>query len=133
MVYDIHILGLVIFNFCKLLKQQSMFDELEIHICSMECQDTYLIALKKHDLMSERIYQVYTRYILGIYYTYTMQMSLASLCNCPHSFGSLSPKLPSDLLSFWPILLTCGTALPTERPRTLGWGRPKFHNQVLIS
>jgi hypothetical protein len=67
MVYDIHILGLGIFKFCKLSKQQSMLDELEIHASSMACQDNYSLALKKHDLMSARIYKVYTRYIPGIY------------------------------------------------------------------
>jgi hypothetical protein len=66
-----HILGLVIFKFHKLSKQQSILDELEIHIRSMVCQENYLIALKKHDLMSDRIYHVYTMYISGIYYTYT--------------------------------------------------------------
>jgi hypothetical protein len=72
MAYDIHILYLVIFKFCKLSKQQSMLDELEIHVHSMEFQDNNLITLKRHDLLSDRIYQVYTRYIPGMYYTYTM-------------------------------------------------------------
>ncbi len=45
MVHDIHILDLVIFKFCKLSKQQSMLDELEIHVHSMVFQDNYLIAL----------------------------------------------------------------------------------------
>jgi hypothetical protein len=63
MVYAIHILGLVIFKFCKLSNQQSMLDELEIHVhCdSMVFQDNYLITLKRHDLLSDRIYKVYTR------------------------------------------------------------------------
>ncbi len=104
MVYDIHIPGLVMFKFCKLSKQQSMLDELEIHVHSMvyqvQIQDNYQIALKKHDLMSDRIYQVYTRYIPCIYLVYTMQMSLASLLSCPRSFGSLGLRLTSDLLSF---------------------------------
>ncbi len=78
MVYDIHLLGLVIFKFCKLSKQQSMLDELEIHVHSMVCQDNYSIALKKHDLMSDRIHQVHTMYKTGIYYTYAMLRSLAS-------------------------------------------------------
>ncbi len=72
MVYDIHVLGLVIFKFCKLSKKQSMLDELEIHVHNMAFQDNYFIALKRHDLLSERIYQVYTRYIPCKYYTYTM-------------------------------------------------------------
>jgi hypothetical protein len=77
-----------------------MLDKLEIHVHSMACQDNYLLALKKHDLMSDRIYQVYTRYTPGIYYTYTMLISLASQLSCQHSFGSLSPRLSRDLLSF---------------------------------
>jgi hypothetical protein len=77
MVYDTHILGLVIFKFCKLSKQQSMFklDELEIHVHSMVFQDNNLIALKGHDLLSDRIYQVYTMDIYLVYnlnHTYTM-------------------------------------------------------------
>jgi hypothetical protein len=66
MVYDIHILGLGIFNFCKLSKQQSMLDELEIYAGSTVFQDNYLIALKKHNLMSDRIYQVYAKFIHAI-------------------------------------------------------------------
>jgi hypothetical protein len=41
-------------------------------VCSMAFQDNYLIVLKRHDLLSDRIYKVYTRYIPGIYYAYTM-------------------------------------------------------------
>jgi hypothetical protein len=65
-VYTIHILVLVIFKFGKLLNKQSLLEELEIHVCSLafHCfQDIYLIAPKRHDLLSDRIYQVYTRYI----------------------------------------------------------------------
>ncbi len=50
-----------------------MSDELEIHVQSMACQENYLIALKNHDLMSDRLYHVYTRHIPGIYSTYTCQ------------------------------------------------------------
>jgi hypothetical protein len=42
----------------------------------------------------------YTRYIPGIYYTYTMQKSGSSLLSCPSALGSLRQGLPSDLLSF---------------------------------
>jgi hypothetical protein len=42
----------------------------------------------------------YTRYIPGIYYTYTMQKSGSSLLSCPSALGSLRPGLPLDLLSF---------------------------------
>jgi hypothetical protein len=100
MVYDIHILGLVIFKFCKLSKKQSMLDELGIHVCSMAFQDNYLITLKRHYLLSDRIHQVYIRYIPGIYYTYTMWRSLASPLKCPPALGSLWLRIPSDLLSF---------------------------------
>ncbi len=89
-----------------------MLDGLEIHVHSMACQDNYSIALKKHDLMSDRIYHVYTRYIPYIYYVYTMQMSLR------------------DSL----VAHTRLAASNREFPRIFsGWGRPKFHNQVLIS
>ncbi len=77
-----------------------MLDELEIHVCSMACQDNHSIALKKHDLISDRIYQVCTRYIPCIYYTYTMLRTLARPLSCPRSFGSLRSRPPSDLLSF---------------------------------
>ncbi len=100
MVYAIHILGLVIFKFCKLSKKQSMFDELEIHVRSMAFQDNYSIALKKHDLLSYRIYKVYSRYIPCIYYAYTMRRSLASPLSCPSALGSLRPGLQSEFLSF---------------------------------
>ncbi len=42
----------------------------------------------------------YTRYTPCIYYTYTMQWSLATLLSCPPALGSLWLRLPSDLLSF---------------------------------
>ncbi len=71
-------LVLVIFKFCKLSKKQLMLEELEIHVHSTVFQDKYLIALKRHDLLSGRIYKVYTRYIPGKYYVYTMPRSLAS-------------------------------------------------------
>ena len=77
-----------------------MLDEWEIHVCSMAFQDNYLIALKRHDLLSDRICKVYTRYIPCIYYAYTMWQSLHSLLSCPSALGSLRPGLPSDLLSF---------------------------------
>jgi hypothetical protein len=70
MVYNIHILGLVFFKFCKLAKQQSMLYEFEIHVhsdsLSVVLQDNKLVTLKRHDsdLLSDRIYQVYTRFIL---------------------------------------------------------------------
>ncbi len=33
-----------------------MWDELEIHVLSMAFQDNYWIALKRHDLLSDRMY-----------------------------------------------------------------------------
>jgi hypothetical protein len=44
MVYAIHILGFVIFKFCRLSKKQSILDELEIHVCSMAFQDNYSVT-----------------------------------------------------------------------------------------
>ncbi len=76
-----------------------MLDELEIHVRCMDFQDNYLIALKRHDLLSDRIYQGYTRYIPCIYQTYTIQRSLASPLSCPSALGSLGQGLPLDLLS----------------------------------
>ncbi len=46
-------------------------------------QDNYWIALKRHDLLSDRIYQGYTMYIPCIHQTYTMRRSLASQYSCP--------------------------------------------------
>ncbi len=63
----------------------------------------------------------YTKYKPGIDYAYTMRKSCASLLSGPSALGSLGPGLPSDLLN-----------LATDRLPTRGWGRPKFHNQVLI-
>ena len=100
MVYAIYILGLVIFKYCKLSKKQSMLDELEIHVRSMAFQDNYSITNKRHDLLSDRIYKVYTKYMTCIYYSYTMRRSLASPLSCPSALGSLRPILPSELLSF---------------------------------
>ena len=72
MVYAIHVPGSEIFKFCKLSKKQSMLDELdsEIYVCSMAFQDNYSIAHKRHYLLSDRIYKVYTRYIPCIYRDY---------------------------------------------------------------
>ncbi len=66
----------------------------------MAFQDNHSIALKRHDLLSDRIYKVYSRYIPYIYYAYTMRRSLASQLSCPSALGSLRPGLPSELLSF---------------------------------
>ncbi len=66
----------------------------------MEFQGKYLITLKRHDLLSDRIYQVYTSYIPGIYNAYTMLRSLASPLSCPSALGSLRQGLLLDLLSF---------------------------------
>ena len=66
----------------------------------MEFQDNYTIISKRHDLLSDRIYKVYLRYIPCIYYAYTMRWSLASPLSCPSALGSLRPGLPSKLLSF---------------------------------
>ncbi len=73
MVNALHIPGSEIFKFCKLSKKQSMLDEFEIYVCSMAFQDNYSIALKRHDLLSDRIYKVYFRYIPCIYHAYTMR------------------------------------------------------------
>jgi hypothetical protein len=50
MVYAIHILVIMIFKFCKVLKKQSMLEKWEILVHSMAAfQDNYLIASKRHD------------------------------------------------------------------------------------
>ncbi len=58
--------------FCRLSKTKSRLDGLEIRVPCMDFQDNYLIALKRHVLLSDRIYQGYTMYIQCIYQTYTM-------------------------------------------------------------
>ena len=68
MGYAIHIPGLVIFKFCQLSKKQWMLEEVEMHVRSMDFQDTNAIVPKSHVLLQDRIYQVYTRYILCIYH-----------------------------------------------------------------
>ncbi len=72
-----------------------------LRLCCMDFQDNYSITLKRHDLLSHRIYQGYTRYIPCIYQTYTIRRSLASppRLSCSSALGSLRPGLPSDLLS----------------------------------
>ncbi len=42
-------------------------------LCGMAFQGNYSIALKRHDLLSDRIYKVYSRYIPYIYCAYTMR------------------------------------------------------------
>ncbi len=101
MVYDVHILGLVIFKFCKLSKKQSMLDEFEIHVCSMVSQDNTQLHSKgmiysqiRYTRYIPGIYQVYTRYILYIYHAKVSPLS------CPPVLGSLRQRLPSDVLRF---------------------------------
>jgi hypothetical protein len=77
-----------------------MLDELKMHVRGMAFQDNYWIGLKGHDLLSDRIYKVYSWYIPCIYYAYTMLWSLASLLSCPSTLGSFRPGLPSELFSF---------------------------------
>ncbi len=67
------------------------------------------------------IYQVYTRYILYIYHAkVTCYKLLASLV--AHARLAASDRDFPRIFS----------VLATERPPTLGWGCPKFQNQVLI-
>ncbi len=77
-----------------------MLDELEIQVHSIAFQDNHLTALKRHDLLPDRICKVYSRYIPCIYYAYTMRRSLASQLSWPSALGSLRQGLPSELLSF---------------------------------
>ena len=77
-----------------------MWDALEIHVRIMEIQDNNWKALKRHDLLSDKIYQGYLWYIPCIYYAYTLRWSLASPLSCPSALGSLRPGLPSELVSF---------------------------------
>ncbi len=78
-----------------------MLDELEIQVCSMALQDNHLIALKRHDLLLDRIYKVYSLYIPCIYYAYIGHL-LASLVAHPRLEASDRDfRLnPSELLSF---------------------------------
>jgi hypothetical protein len=54
----------------------------------MAFQDNHSIALKRHDLLSDRIYKVYSLYIPCIYHAYTMRRSLAIPLSCPSALGS---------------------------------------------
>ena len=65
------------------------------------------------------------QYILGIYMVYTMHIPCGS-----HVLAFLvaHPRLEASDRDFRRIF----SVLDTERPPTRGWGRPKFHNQVLI-
>ena len=67
MVYAIHIPELVLFLFRQLSNKQWMLEEVQMHVHSMALQYTNAIVLKSHVLLQDRIYQVYTRYILSIY------------------------------------------------------------------
>ncbi len=62
----------------------------------MAFQDNNWIALKRYDLLSDRIYTAYSWYIPCIYYAYSMRWSLASPLA---ALGSLRPGLPSELFS----------------------------------
>ncbi len=136
-VYAIHIPGSEIFKFCKLSKKQLMLDELEIHVRSMAIQSNHSIALKRHDLLSDRIYKVclryipciyyaYTRYVYGIYHVYTMNIP----CDGDLQARLVArPRLEASDRDFRRSF----SVLATERSPTRGWGCPKFHNQVLIS
>ena len=56
MVYAIHIPELVLFKFCQLSKKQWMLEEVKMHVCCMEFQDTNEIVPKSHVLLHDRIY-----------------------------------------------------------------------------
>jgi hypothetical protein len=45
-----------------------MLGELDMHVRSMDFQDTDAIVPKWHVFLQDRIYQVYTIYILDIYH-----------------------------------------------------------------
>ena len=81
----------------------------------MAFQDNYWIALKKHDLLSDRIYTVYPWYIPCIYHAYS--------CN-GHLRARLvaQPRLEASDRDFRRSF----SVLATERSPTRGWGRPKF-------
>jgi hypothetical protein len=113
----------------KLSKQQSMLDELEIHVRSMAFQKNYSIALKRHDLLSDRIYKVFFRYIPCIYYAYMYILRIYHLKVACLALLVIHPRLEA---SDWDFRRSF-SVLATERPPTRGWGCPQFHNQVLIS
>jgi hypothetical protein len=104
MVCAIHTLVLVIFNFCKLWKKQSILEELQnMYAAWLFRKITWLHP--KGMIYCQTGY-TQARYIPGIYhvcyvllgYAYTMQWSLASQHSCPSALGSLRPGLPSDLI-----------------------------------
>ena len=120
--YPVHILCLVIFKFRQLSKEQWMLEEVGMHICSMAFQGTNAFVPKSHVLLQDRIYQVYT----WIYQVYTRHIPCESQVR---AFLVAHPRLEASDRDFLRIF----SVLATERPPTRGWGRPKFHNQVLIS
>ena len=44
-----------------------LLEEVGMHLCNMAFHGTNAFVPKSHVLLQDRIYQVYTRYILGIY------------------------------------------------------------------
>ncbi len=83
----------------------------------MAFQDNHSITLKRQDLLSDRIYKVYTMYIPCIYHAYTMRRSLAILLSWPSALGSLRPGLPPELLSFGHREAAHARLRPTKVPR----------------
>ena len=60
------------FKFCQLSKTQWMLEGLEMYVHSKAFQDTSAIVPKSQVLLQDRIYNVYTRYILYIYHAKVM-------------------------------------------------------------
>ena len=119
--YPVHILCLVIFKFRQLSKEQWMLEEVGMHICSMAFQGTNAFVPKSHVLLQDRLYQVYT----WIYQVYTRHIPCESQVR---AFLVAHQRLEASDWDFLRIF----SVLATERQPTRGWGRPKFHNQVLI-
>ncbi len=83
----------------------------------MAFQDNNWIALKRHDLLSDKIYHLYSWYIPCIYYAYSMRWSLASPLSFPAALGSLRPGLPAELFSFCHREVTHTRLGPSEVPQ----------------
>ncbi len=115
MVYYIHIPELVLFKFCQLSKKQWMLEEVEMHVHT---------SGHKHNRTQKSCFTT-RQDIPGIYQVYTMHIPCKSHMQ---AFLVAHLHLEASDRDFLRIF----SVLATERPPTLGWGRPKFHNQVLI-
>jgi hypothetical protein len=88
-------------------------------------------TLEKHVLLRSHVWQVYVKYMHGIYLQSLLESLLDFSPSAPRFREFLvfqARRAASDL-----DILRIRSVLATERPPTRGWGLPKFHSQALIS